>query len=126
MKQSLLLKCLLLFFTVLFSFQKSNAHTITLQGTVKDSLTKESLPGVTVYITETKTGQQTNELGKFHFHDLEEGTYHIKVSSLGYKSQSLSIGLNEKTSTLTIFLSAAPITLKEITTNTNRPLSESM
>src|ERR1700740_2657534 len=111
MKQSLLLKYLFISFIILFTVQKISAHTITLQGIVKDSLTKETLPGVTVYIEETKTGIQTNELGKFHFHDLEEGIYHIKISSLGYKTQNLSIEVDEHTSALNIFLSSAPITL---------------
>lgn len=92
MKRSLrqLLLCLfcLTFFTA-FSQKK-----FTLSGTITESSSNETLIGVTLLISEPRTGVTTNEYG-FYSITLPEGSYEIQVSSLGYEDIVQTIELNQ-------------------------------
>lgn len=66
----------------------------TLSGTVSEASSNESLIGVTVAISELKTGTTTNEYG-FYSITLPEGEYQVIVSYLGFQEVVQTITLNQ-------------------------------
>lgn len=69
-------------------------HPTTLQGTVTDIETKESLPGVNIYFPDLKTGTVTDINGFYTIKNLPSTNVTIQISYIGYKSISKSIDLN--------------------------------
>ncbi len=65
----------------------------TISGYVKDKSTGEALIGCNVFVKELMKGSQTNTYG-FYSLTVEEGTYSVVVSFLGYKDFTTSIELN--------------------------------
>lgn len=89
-KTTLLLKLLLLF---LLSSHIHAQSKFTISGTVTDRSSNEQLIGVNILVPELKTGASTNEYG-FYSLTLNEGTYEIVISYLGFKSISQTLVLN--------------------------------
>ena len=58
---------------------------VTINGTVYDNNSNETLIGVSLYFPELKTGTTTNEYG-FYSITVPKGNYKIQVSYLGFKS----------------------------------------
>ncbi len=81
---------LLLIFPVLSVAQE----TYTLNGTITDASSNETLIGVNLIVPDAGTGVVTNDYGYYSI-KLPEGKYLIEVSYLGYESISDSIILNE-------------------------------
>lgn len=65
------------------SFAQTNIYTLS--GTVRDSLTKETLPGASVYTSDQKAGTMTDFDGNYEL-KLVEGTYTLEVYFYGYKT----------------------------------------
>lgn len=86
------IKYLILFccFTLPFLSVSQNKHTIN--GTVSDIYSNETLIGVTIAVPELKTGATTNEYG-FYSITLPEGVYTVIVSYLGFKEVIKSVDL---------------------------------
>lgn len=82
---------LLLILTSLCSFAQSK---YTFSGTIKDSLSGETLIGVSVIIPELKTGTMTNEYG-FYSISLPQEKYKVQVQYLGFKTEAITIDLNK-------------------------------
>lgn len=74
----------------------------TLSGFVYEQGSRESLPGVNVYIAELRAGATTNNYG-FYSITLPSGVYLVQYSSVGYNTQAFEIAL-EKDVELDIFL----------------------
>lgn len=72
----------------------SAQELFTLNGTITDASSNETLIGVNLIIPEANTGVITNEYG-FYSIKLPEGEYQIQISYLGYQSIQRSIILNE-------------------------------
>ena len=66
----------------------------TLSGTVSDLKNNETLIGVTVVITELKTGTTTNEYG-FYSISLPKGTYTLEISYIGFETVTSTIVLDK-------------------------------
>ena len=68
---------------------------VTINGTVYDNNSNETLIGVSVYFPELKTGTTTNEYG-FYSITVPKGNYKIQVSYLGFKSiiENLNLTVN--------------------------------
>ena len=58
----------------------------SVKGIIKDQQTKETMPGVSVYISDLKLGVISDETGSYELSDLKTGNYLLEVSYLGYKS----------------------------------------
>ncbi|WP_438976677.1 TonB-dependent receptor [Polaribacter sp.] len=67
---------------------------VTINGTVYDNNSNETLIGVSVYFPELKSGTTTNEYG-FYSITVPKGNYKIQVSYLGFKSIIEYLNLNE-------------------------------
>lgn len=80
-----------------FSSQLFSQETFTLNGTITDANSNETLIGVNVLIPSKNTGVVTNEYGFFSL-KLPAGEYEITISYLGYKSITQTIDLSENTS----------------------------
>lgn len=90
--KNIYLFCTLLFSNLLFA---QSAQKFTISGTIKDSSTGEALIGVVAAVKELPgTGASTNEYG-FYSITLDEGTYHIIYSYLGYRVDTLKISLHQ-------------------------------
>lgn len=79
-------------------------QSVSISGIVKDAELNVPLPFVTVFVSNTSsgevlTGQITNEQGYFQLSELPVGTYELKVQFIGYKVHSealeLSLGQSE-------------------------------
>ncbi|MCG6190411.1 TonB-dependent receptor [Maribellus maritimus] len=64
----------------------------TLYGVVKGN--DEPLAGASVVIKNTFYGVSTNEDGSFLFRNLKKGTYHLKVSFIGFETEEVQVNLN--------------------------------
>ncbi len=83
-------KLFTLTFFLLLSFTWLYGQNKTITGTVKDSQSKMSLPGVSVSISGQSVGTQTDEAGRF---SLEASpTDSFIFSFVGYTSQTISVG----------------------------------
>jgi hypothetical protein len=63
-----------------------------LSGTVRDSISGETLPGATVYIPSANRGQATNLDGQFEM-ELKPGSYEVRFSYAGYNPSIENISL---------------------------------
>ncbi|AEH02573.1 TonB-dependent receptor [Lacinutrix sp. 5H-3-7-4] len=88
-------------FIVLFAIQFSFSQS-KISGTVTNNL-NENIPFASVMLEGTNKGVSANENGYFEFTNLTEGTYTIKVSSVGYKTQTNTIQLNNNESLTVTF-----------------------
>ncbi|MEC7263352.1 MAG: TonB-dependent receptor, partial [Bacteroidota bacterium] len=66
----------------------------TLSGTVSEAASNETLIGVTIAVTELRTGTTTNEYG-FYSLTLPKGEYRITISYLGFQDIVETITLNK-------------------------------
>ncbi len=67
---------------LLFSF---SAHAqVSITGTVTDAETGEILPGVSVVLEETDQGDATDANGEFEISNVDEGTYQLIATFVGY------------------------------------------
>ncbi len=78
---------LLLFFAIFFLNSAFARLKVTLSGYVKDASTGEPLVSAVVAISELNKKVVTNQ-GGFYSITLAKGTYRIAVSTIGYKTQS--------------------------------------
>ena len=62
-----------------------------ISGHVIEAATEENIPFATVLIVGTDKGTMSNEAGQFQFKGLAEGTYVLRVSAVGYKTQEKKI-----------------------------------
>jgi outer membrane receptor for ferrienterochelin and colicin len=86
---------LLLGFLLLFcSFSVNAQDNYTINGVVKDSLSGETLIGVTLKFTAaSQSGTSTNAYG-FYSYKLSPGEYTLSVSYIGYRSINKKVSIN--------------------------------
>lgn len=65
------------------------SQTGTIAGTVIDSASGESLPGVNIVLVGTQRGTSTNPEGEYELTGVEEGTYDVRASFVGYTPQTV-------------------------------------
>lgn len=118
-----MLRYLLVFTFILFSFAVWAQEKVTLNGYVKDADNGEELIGVTVYIPSLKAGTVTNDYG-FYALTVPRGTYEIQFTYMGYKQQLLTIDLQQDVSRNLELLSDAQL-MQEIVIE-EKPLDENV
>lgn len=90
-------KFFLLFFVpiiILFAKPASAQKNFTINGTIKDAATGETLIGASVKLIELKTGTTTNAYGFFSLTAIP-GDYTLSISYIGYQTVSQPVKLNE-------------------------------
>ena len=70
-----------------------SAQTVTIKGTIVDSLKNDPLPGANVILPGTSIGAATDVDGKFLLRNIPVGSYRIRASYVGYDPQEFSIEL---------------------------------
>lgn len=89
-------KILLLFLFGMFSFSTVFAQQTLVKGSVKDAVSFEPIPEVTITIEETNQSTQTNNLGEFIFSsNVPLGEQILRISKLGYVTKRYPIVVNE-------------------------------
>ncbi len=81
---------IILGFTALLYGQSGRIH-----GFITDGETGESLIGANVYLTGTPLGTATNNEGYFVLSEVPQGTYHLKITYLGYQPFEKNLTLNK-------------------------------
>jgi outer membrane receptor protein involved in Fe transport len=79
---------------LLLSINTLSAQSVTMRGTVVDSMTKAFLPGANILLLGTSIGTACNNDGKFLIRNIPPGTYKVKTSYVGYKSNEFEVTLN--------------------------------
>ena len=90
------------------------AQFFQIEGTVRDSESKEPLPYVTIALSDNKLGTVTNEQGRFKLllPDHYEGAS-LNISYLGYHSQSIVI--DRENASISVALKENPTVLEGVT-----------
>jgi iron complex outermembrane receptor protein len=68
-----------------------------ISGNIKDEQTKEILTGVSVYISDLKTGANTDKEGNYELENIKTGTYLLEISFIGYKKRVERIYIDKDT-----------------------------
>ena len=96
-------------FFLLFTINQSYSQKkYSISGYIKDARNGEAMAGATVYAKENYKGTTANTYGFYSF-TLEEGSYTIQVSFIGYETYSQTIVLNKN---LTIDVELNPISIE--------------
>ena len=85
----------------------------SIQGTVYDKDTKETLPGVAVYIPDLKVGTLTDSSGSFTFSKISAGKFLIQIKFIGYATKILTVSTTDNEA-LKIYLAQAAGELQEV------------
>ena len=72
---------------LLFLFYNLTAQDISIKGKIVNSETKETLPGVSVFVKNTTIGTTTNNNGEFILNNLPYDTITIVFSFIGFETQ---------------------------------------
>jgi TonB-linked SusC/RagA family outer membrane protein len=86
-----------------------------IQGTVTDQATGQALEAARVLLTGTNRIETTNREGKYHFREVAEGSYQVRVLRLGFKpvTDTANVAPGELV-TLDFSMEPAPVQLDEI------------
>lgn len=97
----------IIFTIILFSLSAEcySQQTFSIKGRVIDSATNNPVPAATVAIDHNNKKTITDEAGAFLFKKITPGVYSIRVSSSGYKQNTITVSLPADTS----FLGAIPL-----------------
>ena len=94
MKTNFILLFALFAFSTSFAQQKTNTKKrYTISGYIRDKSSGETLIGATLSVKTSSKGISSNQYG-FYSITLEGGKYNLLCTSVGYKSQSISLELN--------------------------------
>ncbi len=98
---------------IVFLPQMSLATNSTISGSVRDSQTKEPLPGANVYLAGTAIGAASNLQGEFRITNIPPGRYTLVVDYIGYKRKQIPMDLlkPDQTIMLTFELEFAALAL---------------
>ncbi|HSW54379.1 MAG TPA: TonB-dependent receptor [Ignavibacteriaceae bacterium] len=96
----------------------ASAQSFNLKGKITDAENGSSIQGATVFISYGSFAYSNAE-GFYSLSGLNAGKYHIKISSLGYKSVSTEIEINSD-KIKDFILTPSTIELDEVVVSTNR------
>ncbi|MCH8559025.1 MAG: carboxypeptidase-like regulatory domain-containing protein, partial [Balneolia bacterium] len=129
MYKKILLFSASVFVLLLFTASSAWAQVGSLSGTVTDAVTGEELPGATILITELERGAPTNLNGVYTISNIPVGTYNVRFSYVGYRSQIIEIQIAEGENTFNAELRAdatgrEEVVVTGITGRTSREISQ--
>jgi TonB-linked SusC/RagA family outer membrane protein len=97
------------------STQSVSAQTGTIEGTVRDSLSSETLPGANLYIDQLGVGAATGQDGGFTIEGVPAGRHLISVTFVGYTSKEIPVEVESgATTTVEILLSSQAMGLQDL------------
>lgn len=90
-------------------------------GHVIEADTEEDIPYANILILETGEGTNSNEEGQFEFRNLKSGKYTLRVSAMGYITQTKEITVSrEFTSVVHFKMEAEALVINEVVVSANR------
>jgi TonB-linked SusC/RagA family outer membrane protein len=104
-------------FGVMFCPDALAQQTGTVTGTVTDSLSGQSIPGVNVVVVGTQQGASTDANGEYTISGITPGTYTLQASFVGYAAKTqdgVEVGAGETTE-VNFALAESEIALGEVT-----------
>lgn len=104
MSHRILRSVLLMGLVFVFSAATLHAQNGSIEGTVTNAQTGETLPGVNIFIMELDRGVATASDGTFQIDDIEYGTYTLRASYVGFETYEESVSINQSTTQLDIEL----------------------
>jgi outer membrane receptor protein involved in Fe transport len=98
--------------------------TGTIEGTVKDKLSGDPIPGATVVIVGTRRGTSSDIEGHFSLANVQAGRYDIRVSHVGHKGLLTRnvVVVPDLRTRVTIELEPSAVMLEELTVTLEKPL----
>lgn len=102
------------------SFSQLYAQSITsASGIVKDSITGEPLPFVSVYFDGTTIGVMSDDDGAFNLQNTQ-GNTHLAAASLGYNTKKVELKAGQKNDNLVLLLAPTDFQLSEVVVKPKR------
>ena len=98
---------------LIFVYGSLSAQNCVVSGIVRDQSTKTPIETATISVYELAQGAITDERGIFEIKNLQKGTFHVRVSYLGYETLDTLV-LFQKTQYLKFELVKTSLELKEI------------
>lgn len=108
-----------LLFFIPFWLWISAAHAAIISGTVLDDR-GQALPYANISVEGTTLGAVSGDGGNFSLPDLEPGAWSLRVSLLGFESQTIKTELGADTLKLTVRLAESPIEMEGVDVTTER------
>lgn len=98
--------------------------TGVLEGTVRDTKTGETLPGVNVLLPQLRIGAVTDPNGVFIIQNLRPGSYEVRLTHVGYRTKSIrDVNINPDVRTrLRVTLDQTEVQIDEVVVVQGRPL----
>jgi outer membrane receptor for ferrienterochelin and colicin len=95
-----------------------------LEGYVRDKATGAPLPGVHVFVVQTRQGSATGDEGYFRVHNIPAGTYEVRISIIGYQALTFhDIKIQaDLTTRLNLTMAETTIDMAPIEVRAERPL----
>ncbi|MFD2147211.1 carboxypeptidase-like regulatory domain-containing protein [Mucilaginibacter antarcticus] len=90
------------------------AQKVSVSGKVTSADTKATIPGASVYLSNSSVGTSTGNDGGFSLNGLNPGQYMLVVSAVGYESSTQTILINNQEVKLDVSLSPKIIALNEV------------
>lgn len=110
----MLRKLLLTVMACLVAAGTAFAQSGTLSGTVTDTNSGETLPGVNVYLPDLERGAPTNAQGEFEIDNIEYGTYTVRATFVGYQTFEQEVTVDQANTTLDITLTSEQMQLDDV------------
>jgi len=104
------LKSIFLFLSFLILSTPLHAQ-LTINGTVTDAKTGETLPGVNVYLAITTFGSSTNTEGNYQISNIPSGTYVLVFNFIGYKTKTYQLKVQDASFSRKMNMQLKPQTL---------------
>lgn len=107
------MKSHILFF-ILFLISIAKVKGQTLNGSVVDSATHQSIPGAVVYIPQLNEESVTDSAGHFRFCPIPRGTYQLEVQILGYGTLTQQVTIKGMNCTCNCKMSSSCCSANEV------------
>lgn len=93
----------------------------TISGHVIEADTEENIPFASILIIENGENTACNEQGQFEFKNLKPGKYTLRVSAMGYITQTKEVHVSKQYTTVVHFkMKEEPLQIDEIVVSANR------
>lgn len=102
--------CIILLFTALGAKAQGNYQ---IGGRVTDE-NGQTIPGATVFITNSKNATATNNSGSFTFSNMRPGTYEVVIRFIGFAPDVQNVSVRDKDVNIVVRLKASIATLKAV------------
>ena len=92
-----------------------------ISGHVIEKKSEENIPFANIFIQETKQGTTSNEAGHFEFKDMAPGKYTIRVSAMGYRTETKTVTVSKEYATVVHFeMTDEALKIEELVVSANR------